>query len=174
MLFRSTEIFNPKRRVKSDVKKPIILCVSRASLEKGLDDFCKLEVEGTKILVGDGPYLNTLKEKYPHINYAGYKSGVELAEYYASADVFVFPSKTDTFGVVMLEAMACGTPIAAYPVTGPTDIIIDGVNGYMDEDLETAVEYALTCNRKYVYDLSKDYTWQKCTDSFVNNLRQIN
>jgi len=168
-----TAIFNPQRREITGVKKPIILCVSRASIEKGLDDFCSLNVDGTKILVGDGPYLAELKRKYPHIEYAGYKSGVQLAEYFASADVFVFPSKTDTFGVVMLEAMACGTPIAAYPVTGPTDIIVNGVNGYMDDDLETAVEQALKCKRKNVFKASKNYTWGKCTESFVNNLRQI-
>ena len=169
-----TTIFNPTRREITSVKKPIILCVSRASIEKGLDDFCSLKIDGTKILVGDGPYLEELKRKYPHINYAGYKSGVELAEYYACADVFVFPSKTDTFGVVMLEAMACGTPIAAYPVTGPTDIIVNGVNGYMDDNLETAVKCALICDREAVYDSSKYYTWEKCTESFVTNLRQIN
>ena len=168
-----TTIFNPKRRETTGVKKPIILCVSRASIEKGLDDFCSLKIDGTKILVGDGPYLEELKRKYPYINYAGYKSGIELAQYYACADVFVFPSKTDTFGVVMLEAMACGTPIAAYPVTGPTDIIIDNVNGCMDDDLETAVEYALKCNRKNVYELSKDYTWSGCTAAFVENLSLI-
>jgi glycosyltransferase involved in cell wall biosynthesis len=125
-------------------------------------------------LVGDGPYLAELKKKYSDVKFMGYKSGSALAHYYANADVFVFPSKTDTFGVVMLEAMACGTPIAAYPVTGPTDIVLDGVNGYIDSDLQTAVEYALTCNRKYVFNISKYYTWKKCTDSFVNNLRQIN
>jgi glycosyltransferase involved in cell wall biosynthesis len=169
-----TAIFNPQRREITSVKKPIILCVSRASIEKGLDDFCSLKIDGTKILVGDGPYLEELKRKYPHINYAGYKSGIELAEYYASADVFVFPSKIDTFGVVMLESIACGTPVAAYPVTGPTDIIINGINGYMDNNLENAVKYALTCNREVVHETSKDYTWEKCTASFVNYLRQIN
>jgi len=168
-----TIIFNPQRREITEVKKPIILCVSRASYEKGLDDFCSLKIDGTKILVGDGPYLEELKRKYPYINYAGYKSGVELAEYYASADVFVFPSKTDTFGVVMLEAMACGTPIAAYPVTGPTDIIINGVNGYMDDNLETAIKYALNCDRKKVYESSKQYTWSGCTEAFVENLSLI-
>ena len=167
-------IFNPQRKQITGVKKPIILCVSRASIEKGLDDFCSLQIDATKILVGDGPYLKELQTKYPYINYAGYKSGVELAEYYASADVFVFPSKTDTFGVVMLESIACGTPVAAYPVTGPTDIIINGINGYMDNNLENAVKYALTCNREVVHETSKDYTWEKCTASFVNYLRQIN
>jgi len=169
------QIFNPKASLGNvNLPRPILLCVSRASIEKGLDDFCNLKTSGTKVLVGDGPYLAELKKKYNDVKFMGYKSGSALAHYYANADVFVFPSKTDTFGVVMLEAMACGTPIAAYPVTGPTDIVLDGVNGYIDDDLQTAVEYALTCNRKYVYNISKYYTWQKCTDSFVNNLRQIN
>jgi glycosyltransferase involved in cell wall biosynthesis len=168
-----TDIFNPQRREKTDVAKPIILCVSRASYEKGLDDFCSLKIDGTKILVGDGPYLPELKRKYPHINYAGYKSGVELAQYYACADVFVFPSKTDTFGVVMLEAMACGTPIAAYPVTGPTDIVINGINGFMDNNLETAIKYAITCDRDIVHECSREYTWNNCTSAFVENLSLI-
>jgi glycosyltransferase involved in cell wall biosynthesis len=168
-----TNIFNPQRREKTDVTKPIILCVSRASYEKGLDDFCSLKIYGTKILVGDGPYLPELKRKYPHINYAGYKSGVELAQYYACADVFVFPSKTDTFGVVMLEAIACGTPIAAYPVTGPTDIVINGINGYIDNNLETSIKYALTCNRDVVHESSREYTWTNCTAAFLNNLSLI-
>lgn len=169
-----TKIFNPKKRKINQATKPILLCVSRASIEKGLDDFCNLQTTGTKILVGDGPYLDELKKKYSDVIFTGYKHGDALAEYYANADVFVFPSKTDTFGVVMLEAMACGTPIAAYPVTGPTDIIVDGVNGAMDDDLQIAVEYALNCNRKNVYTLSKDYTWENCTRSFLNNLQQIN
>jgi len=168
------EIFNPSRGTQTAVKKPIILCVSRASLEKGLDDFCRLEIEGTKILVGDGPYLPELKRKYPYINYAGYKRGIELAEYYASADVFVFPSKTDTFGVVMLESMACGTPIAAYPVTGPVDVVEQGVNGYMHEDLSKAIEMALTLDRKTVEASSKKYTWPNCTQTFLDNLSIIN
>ena len=167
-----TNIFYPNKR-KTQATPPILLCVSRASSEKGLDDFCKLQTVGTKILVGDGPILNDLKKKYPDVIYTGYKHGNELAEYYRNADVFVFPSKTDTFGVVMLEAMACGTPIAAYPVTGPKDIVVNGVNGYMNDDLQNAVEYALTCDRNKVYDISKGYTWKNCTDSFIINLQQV-
>ena len=166
-------VFTSSLREKLEVKRPIILCVSRASKEKGLDDFCGLQIEGTKILVGDGPYLDELKRKYPYINYAGYKSGRELAEYYANADVFVFPSKTDTFGVVMLEAMACGTPIAAYPVTGPIDIIEQGVNGSMHEDLETAIRHALDCDRTIVEASSKRYDWAACTKTFLDNLSII-
>lgn len=168
-----TNIFTPSRKIQTDVLKPIILCVSRASLEKGLDDFCSLQIEGTKILVGDGPYLPELKRKYPYINYAGYKSGAELAEYYASADVFVFPSRSDTFGVVMLEAIACGTPIAAYPVTGPVDVVEQGINGYMHSDLATAIELALRLDRKAVEESSKKYTWASCTQTFLDNLTVI-
>jgi glycosyltransferase involved in cell wall biosynthesis len=168
-----TDLFNPSRRTETTVTKPIILCVSRASYEKGLDDFCSLKIEGTKVLVGDGPYLNELKKKYPYINYAGYKKGAELAEYYASADVFVFPSKTDTFGVVMLEAMACGTPIAAYPVTGPIDVIEQGINGIMDEDLNRAIELALRLDRDAVAESSRKYTWTNCTKTFFDNLSTI-
>lgn len=167
------DLFTSKLREKLEVKKPVILCVSRASREKGLDEFCSLKIEGTKILVGDGPYLEELKQKYPYINYAGYKKGKELAEYYANADVFVFPSKSDTFGVVMLESIACGTPIAAYPVTGPVDVIENGINGYMDDDLEVAIVKALECDRGIVEASSKKYDWAMCTKTFLDNLTEI-
>lgn len=164
------EIFNPSSRRPNLATKPILLCVSRASKEKGLDDFCSLRTNGTKMLVGDGPYLEELKRKYPDVIFVGYKHGRELAHYYANADVFVFPSKTDTFGVVMLEAMACGTPIAAYPVTGPLDVVKQGVNGYMDQKLEKAVENALGCDRDTVSKESENYTWESCTMTFLHNL----
>jgi len=163
-------VFHPALRSHSQVKKPILLCVSRASPEKGLDDFCSLQVPGTKILVGDGPYLHKLKQKYTDVVFVGYKHGDQLAQYYADADVFVFPSKTDTFGVVMLEAMACGTPVAAYPVTGPIDVISPGVNGVMDQDLNLAVQTCLVLNRHTVEQSSQAYTWSACTQVFLDNL----
>lgn len=167
-------VFNPSYREELQVKKPVILCVSRASKEKGLDDFCQLDVEGTKILVGDGPYLQELKKKYwDRAEFAGYKKGRELAEYYANADVFVFPSKTDTFGVVMLESIACGTPIAAYPVLGPVDIIDEGVNGSMSDDLKVAIESALKCSREEVQLSSVKWDWKSCTETFFKNLARI-
>jgi len=167
-------VFNPSYREELEVKKPVILCVSRASKEKGLDDFCQLDVEGTKILVGDGPYLQELKKKYwDRVEFAGYKKGKELAEYYANADVFVFPSKTDTFGVVMLESIACGTPIAAYPVLGPVDIIDEGVNGSMSDDLKVAIESALKCSREEVQLSSVKWDWKSCTETFFKNLARI-
>lgn len=165
-------IFNPQR--KKDTSKSYILCVSRASVEKGLDDFCSLQGFGRKVLVGNGPYLEELKTKYPDVEYVGYKKGTELAEYYANADVFVFPSKSDTFGVVMLEAIACGTPIAAYPVTGPIDVVEQGINGYTDENLASAVLLAKNCDRKIVEESSRKYNWTECTKTFFNNLSLIN
>ena len=163
-------LFNPSYRNKTFASKPILLCVSRISYEKGLDDFCSIKIDGTKILVGDGPYLSDLKKKYPDVIFTGYKHGIELAKYYANSDVFVFPSKSDTFGVVMLEAIACGTPIAAYPVTGPIDVIVSGINGAMDNDLNQAIVKCLTINRNVVAKSSDHFTWQACTDVFEKNL----
>jgi glycosyltransferase involved in cell wall biosynthesis len=167
------KFFTPKRRDKIKHLVPVMLCVSRASVEKGLDDFCGLKLPGKKILVGDGPYLEELKQKYPTVTYLGYKQGDELADAYANADVFVFPSKSDTFGVVMLESMASGTPIAAYPVTGPIDIVRNGINGYTDDDLEVAIRYALYVDRKKVRSASRAYEWDACTKTFLDNLTRI-
>jgi len=167
-------IFNPSSRKKNLATKPVLVCVSRVSKEKNLDAFCELKTTGTKILVGDGPYLEELKKKYPDVIYTGYKSGESLAHYYANADVFVFPSKSDTFGVVMLEAIACGTPVAAYPVTGPIDVITDGVNGYLNTDLTVAIEQCLKLDRHIVEQSSNNFTWSAATDVFENNLILIN
>ena len=167
------ELYNPDKRKRFSYRKPIILCVSRVSKEKGLEDFCNLKVKGTKVLVGDGPLLPELKRKYLDVTFVGYKQGEELARYYASADVFVFPSKTDTFGVVMLEAMASGTPIAAYPVTGPKDIVINGINGWVSDNLHDAVSFAIECNRKKTREISENYDWETCTKTFLDNLTLI-
>lgn len=148
-----------------------LLCVSRVSREKSLEDFCRLEIPNTrKILVGDGPQLKYLQEHYPDVIYTGYKTGHELAEYYQQADVFVFPSRWDTFGIVMLEAIACGTPIAAYPVPGPQDVVNHGVTGYLDQDLTVATLAALQLDRDVVYKSSLDWTWQNCWQIFKHNL----
>jgi glycosyltransferase involved in cell wall biosynthesis len=167
------EIFNQRDRCQNLASKPVLLCVSRASYEKGLDDFCSLSTSGTKILVGDGPYLKDLKIKYPDVIFTGYKTGVSLSHYYANADVFVFPSKSDTFGVVMLESIACGTPVAAYPVTGPIDVLTPGVNGEMNDSLSVAVELAQKLNRDTVEASSHQFTWAACTDVFEKNLVQL-
>jgi glycosyltransferase involved in cell wall biosynthesis len=165
------ELFTHDRRTK--MPEFTMLCVSRASREKGLDDFCSLPLSCKKILVGDGPYLPELKLKYPDVVFKGYLQGEELAEAYASADVFVFPSKSDTFGVVMLESMACGTPVAAYPVTGPLGVIHNGINGHMDEDLHTAVIFAADVDRNSVRKSSEAYDWESCTQAFLDALTPI-
>ena len=166
------KLFNPRKHRKFQYQRPTLLCVSRVSVEKGLEDFCSMDFPGTKILVGDGPMLEELKQKYPDVEYVGYKQGDALAMYYASADVFVFPSRSDTFGVVMLEAMASGTPVAAYPVTGPRDVITSE-NGAMDEDLSVAVGIALGRDRQVVRKASKDYDWETCTKTFLEALTPI-
>ena len=152
-------------------RKPILLSVGRVSKEKGLDDFCKLDFpDAIKIVVGDGPYRSELQDKYPEVLFAGAKFGEELAMYYANADVFVFPSKTDTFGIVIIEALACGTPVAAYPVPGPIDILENGVTGAMSEDLRTAVIRCLRLNRGKVAKHSQKWTWENCWNIFRDNV----
>jgi glycosyltransferase involved in cell wall biosynthesis len=164
--------FNEKYRD----NKIILLYVGRVSREKNLDAFCELDVSGCvpttaeviKVIVGDGPYKKKLQKKYSDVRFVGYKFGEVLAKYYQSADVFVFPSRVDTFGIVILESMACGTPVAAYPVTGPIDQISNDVNGFVDEDLSTAVCFALNVDRGSTYLSVKNISWKKSADEFVN------
>ena len=162
-------IFYPGKQDKN--RNITLLCVSRVSQEKGLDDFCSIKIPNAqKILVGDGPYLKTLKEKYSDVEFVGKKTGIELGDYYRNASVFVFPSKSDTFGVVNIEALACGTPVAAYPVTGPKDILEEGVNGCLSDNLSEAVEKCLDLNRESVYNSSKKWTWENCYKQFSDIL----
>lgn len=165
-------IFHAGLRGTTVAGRPILVCVSRISREKGLDDFCQLDWPGaTKLLVGDGPYLDELKQKYSdQVIFVGAKTGPELGSYYANADVFVFPSRNDTFGVVNIEAIACGTPVAAYPVPGPIDIIEPGINGAMHEDLITACQACLALSRDQVLSSADKWTWERCWQIFKQNL----
>ncbi len=150
-----------------------LLFVGRVSKEKNIEAFCQLELAGhqtRKIVVGDGPEKARLAAKYPKIDFVGYKFGAELASYYQNADVMIFPSKTDTFGLVVLEAMACGTPVAAYPVTGPIDQIIEGINGSTNSDLEIATLQCLSLDRKQVAQTVQDVTWANSARQFVTHL----
>ena len=166
-------IFRPELRERSDDEK-ILLNVGRVSKEKGLDDFCRLQIPGTrKIVVGDGPYRTELERRYPDVEFVGAKTGIELAQYYANADVFVFPSRTDTFGVVIIESLACGTPVAAYPVPGPRDILEEGITGYMSPCLQDAVEICLDYPRDRVVAASQRWTWDRCWQIFRDNLVDI-
>ena len=160
--------FNYKKRGNTE---KCVLCVSRASREKGLDDFCSLNTSTyKKILIGDGPYLNTLRKKYKDVLFLGKKENYELGEFYANADLFVFPSKTDTFGIVLLESIACGTPLLTYYEPGPKEVIEQGVNGIMTDNLQKDFNNAISLDRKKVYESSKKWTWEKCTSMFLNSL----
>jgi len=164
-----TKLFNPQPRLAKPYKT--LLCVSRVSREKNLEDFCSLQVSNTrKVLVGSGPHLSYLQQHYQDVEFVGMKTGSELASYYQQADVFVFPSRWDTFGIVMLEALACGVPIAAYPCNGPLDVVEVGINGYLDQDLNLAVKRCFSLNKANIYLSSRRWTWQGCWDIFHQNL----
>jgi glycosyltransferase involved in cell wall biosynthesis len=161
-------IFKPGE--KSPSVNYIMVCVSRVSKEKNLEDFFNLDYPGRKIMVGDGPMLEEYKAQYPNVEFVGAKRGQELGDYYRMADVFVFPSRWETFGLVMIEAMACGTPVAAYPVQGPLDVIDEGVTGCMNDELKQAVKDALMLSRGLVYQGSQRWTWERAWEIFRDNL----
>ena len=165
------DIFKPDQRTKTLSNGPILVCVSRVSKEKNLDDFCKLDYPNAiKIMVGDGPYRKDLEARYPDVQFVGFKTGTELAKYYAMADVFVFPSRWETFGIVMIEAMACGTPVAAYPAAGPLDVIDSGITGVMHEDLQQATQQALGLDRGTVARGSERWSWDQAWRIFQSQL----
>ena len=162
-------IFKPDLRVETVSK--YLLCVSRVSKEKNLEKFFELDYPGyLKIMVGDGPMLETYQKQYPDVHFTGYKTGIDLARYYANAEVFVFPSEWETFGIVMIEAMACGTPVAAYPVQGPLDVVDQAVTGFVNEDLKSAVDGCLQLNRDSVYRGSLRWSWERAWAIFKENL----
>ena len=165
------EIFNPSHRGETVAGRPILVCVARVSKEKNLEQFFEMEYPGaTKIMVGDGPMLEIYKKQYPEVIFTGFKTGKALAEYYANADVFVFPSRWETFGIVMIEAMACGTPVAAFPCDGPKDVIDDGITGYMDDNLADAVFMCMQLDREKVLEGSQHWTWDNAWKIFKENL----
>jgi len=168
-----TELFRPRPREKLPGLRPIFLYVGRLAVEKNIAAFLALDLPGTKWVVGDGPARAMLEERFPEAHFHGARVGEELAERYAQADVFVFPSRTDTFGLVMLEAMACGTPVAAYPVTGPIDVVAPGVTGVLDEDLGEAALACLDLDRDIVRAHAVGSSWRKATGQFVDNLHAV-
>lgn len=165
-----TELFKPRDDRIFGTEKPVFLYVGRVSKEKNIDAFLSLNLPGRKVVVGGGPQLEALKSVHPEVLFTGPKSGEELARHFASANVFVFPSRTDTFGLVMLEAMACGVPVAAFPVTGPVDVVANGVSGSLDEDLAAAATKALTLNRHNVRRRAEQFSWRAATECFLNNI----
>ncbi|QXQ08601.1 glycosyltransferase family 1 protein [Sphingosinicellaceae bacterium] len=160
-----------------DLPRPIQLCVGRVAVEKNLQAFLDLDRPGSKIVVGAGPALGELKARYPEVRFLGALHGAALASAYAAADVFVFPSLTDTFGLVMIEALACGTPVAGFAVAGPLDVVgdagrgvvpgFDAVIGAIDDDLGTAIDRAMTADRDDCAAYARNFSWERCVDQFV-------
>lgn len=166
----NTELFRP-RDCRLFGEKKVAIYVGRVAPEKNLEAFLKLDLDVTKVVVGDGPYLKYLKQTYEDVIFPGAKEGEELAQCYSSGDVFVFPSLTDTFGIVLLEAMASGVPVAAFPVTGPIDVVENGVTGCLAEDLEIAIRGALELDREVCRAKALEFSWQRCADVFLENLK---
>ena len=166
------DLFKPSENTdaKQGTKNPIFINVGRVSVEKNLEAFLDLDLPGEKWIVGGGPALKQMKARYPDVKFFGAKEMKDLPEIYSKADVFVFPSRTDTFGLVLLEAMACGLPVAAYPVTGPIDVVGVSKAGVLDEDLGKAAKAALKCNRKVARKHAEQFSWGAATQIFAGHL----
>ncbi|MBN9308580.1 glycosyltransferase family 1 protein [Devosia sp.] len=165
-----TELFQPGKRGPLPYDGPVFLYVGRVAVEKNIEAFLELDLPGTKLVVGGGPSLDRLKTEYPDVVFLGPRQGDELARLFASADVFVFPSKTDTFGLVLLEALASGTPVAAFPVTGPIDVIGAAPVGALDNDLKAAAMHALGLSRDACRAYAEQFSWAASTDQFLSHL----
>lgn len=166
-----TDLFRPLPKDFLDVPRPLSMYVGRVAVEKNLEDFLKLDLPGTKAVVGDGPARAELERKYPDVRWLGAKHGEDLARHYSAADVFVFPSKSDTFGLVLLEALACGVPVAAYPVPGPIDVCDNAEIAVLDVDLRYAVLQALKISGDRCRDYALQFSWKASAEQFLSNLR---
>ena len=165
--------FRPQPRVAEEGERPIWLCAGRVAIEKNIKAFLDLDLPGTKWIVGSGPQLAELKRRYPDVRFFGSVDTAELSYRYAQADCFVFPSRTDTFGLVMVEALASGVPVAGYPVPGPLDVVtVPGV-GAIDEDLRAACLAAVAGDRDACRRHAESFTWEKCAAQFLAALQQI-
>ncbi|ATE64882.1 glycosyltransferase family 4 protein [Rhizorhabdus dicambivorans] len=153
----------------ANLPRPVQLYVGRVAVEKNIEAFLACDVSGSKVVVGDGPARVALARAYPNVRFLGALHGEELASTYAGADVFVFPSRTDTFGLVMIEALACGTPVAAYPVTGPIDVL-DPASSGMDENLGVAIARALACDRAAAAAYGATFGWRRSAEQFLDAL----
>ncbi|MDI6854958.1 MAG: glycosyltransferase family 1 protein [Deltaproteobacteria bacterium] len=167
------DLFKPGGKNAMDYPRPIYLYAGRVAVEKNLEAFLDLKLPGSKVVIGDGPALPAMKRRYPEVHFLGWQRQQDLARYMAAADVFVFPSLMDTFGVVMLEAMACGVPVAAYPVPGPRDVVVHGETGWLDSDLQKAAAKALALEAKRCRAHAMNYTWEKSVDQFESILIKI-
>jgi glycosyltransferase involved in cell wall biosynthesis len=165
-----TELFRPRNGDFYELPKPIFLYVGRVAAEKNIEAFLDCRLPGSKVVVGDGPAKAELERRFPDVHWAGFRFGEDLAQHYAGGDVLVFPSRTDTFGVVMLEANACGVPVAAFPVTGPIDVVQPGTTGALSDDLEAACLEALEIDRSSCRAFAEQMSWQRCAEMLFANL----
>src|SRR2546430_7319984 len=168
-----TELFNPDSPARLDLPRPIFMTMGRVAVEKNLEAFLSLDLPGSKVVIGDGPQKASLARKYPDVAFLGEKKGQDLTSHLAAADVFVFPSLTDTFGVVQLEALACGTPVAAFPVTGPKDVIADHPIGALDADLRSACLRAVGMSRQACRNFALERSWENSARQFIGNLTAL-
>jgi glycosyltransferase involved in cell wall biosynthesis len=168
-----TELFTPDDAAELDLPRPIFMTVGRVAVEKNLEAFLALDLPGSKVVIGDGPQRAVLERRYPKARFLGEKTGKDLTSHLAAADVFVFPSLTDTFGVVQLEALACGTPVAAFPVTGPLDVIADHPVGALDADLRSACIRALGISRELCRSFALERSWENSARQFIGNLSAL-
>ncbi|MCG8509928.1 MAG: glycosyltransferase family 1 protein [Rhodospirillales bacterium] len=168
-----TELFRPRDKGFLTDPRPISMYVGRIAVEKNVEAFLSLDLPGTKYVVGDGPQMAELKSKFPDTVFTGAKTGEDLARHYAAADIFVFPSLTDTFGLVMLEALACGVPVAAHPVEGPLDVIGGSNAGVLDADLGKAVRAALEIPPDFCRAHAETYSWEASARQFLSNLQVL-
>lgn len=165
-----TTLFHPDRAVQLDLPRPIFVTVGRIAIEKNLEAFLSLDLPGSKVVIGHGPQEKALRQRFPHAHFLGSMSGEMLAGHIAAADVFVFPSLTDTFGVVQLEALSCGVPVAAYPVVGPLDVISDTSVGRLSNDLSSACLDALSIDRGACRVHALRYSWARSAQQFLANV----
>lgn len=168
-----TELFRPERAIDIGFPRPIFVCVGRVAVEKNLDAFLSLDLPGTKVVIGKGPMEAELKARFPAAKFLGQLENGTLAGHLAAADVFVFPSRTDTFGIVQLEALASGVPIAAYPVTGPQDVVGSHPIGALDEDLRAACLRALQISREPCRSFALGHSWENSARQFIGHVRKI-
>ncbi|MBV9687503.1 MAG: glycosyltransferase family 1 protein [Alphaproteobacteria bacterium] len=163
-------LFRPGCAPAVDLPRPVFLCVTRIAAEKSLPAFLDLDLPGSKLVVGDGHLLPEMKRRYPNVHFAGLQEGEALVRHYASADVFVLPSRTETFGLVLLEALACGLPVAALPVPGPLDVFAESGAGALDWDLAAAAMKALRIPRETCRSHAERFSWQTSVEQFVNHV----
>ena len=168
-----TDVFRPEQPATLDLPRPIFVCAGRVAVEKNLDAFLSLNLPGSKVVIGDGPQEAELRQRYPEATFLGMLKDRTLAAHIAAADVFVFPSLTDTFGVVQLEALACGVPVAAFPVMGPRDVIGNHPVGVLDNDLRAACTRALSISRDACRAFALSRSWEASAQQFIGHLSRM-